>query len=193
MEEDTPHRSRGRSRSPDLSPDLSLSLSLSLPPSLSLPLSLSLSPSPSLSLSPSPSPSRSTDTHALFLSGPSIWISFFLFFSFFSFFSLRFPFFFNHSCLSFSPLSGIIAIGYVPTSSSPKRTAYSRLHQYSKLYLFSPSAALVTCPLAMTDGACRLLEQVRREREREMERWKERVCGGGREGGGQSKRVRGRA
>ena len=40
------------------------------------------------------------------------------------------------------------------------RSEFSRLHQYVKLYLYCPVGALVTCPLAMTDGACRLLEKV---------------------------------
>lgn len=34
----------------------------------------------------------------------------------------------------------------------------SRLHQMAKLYLFGPSSGLYTCPLAMTDGAARLIE-----------------------------------
>lgn len=34
----------------------------------------------------------------------------------------------------------------------------SRLHQFSKLFLFSPSSGLYSCPLAMTDGAARLIE-----------------------------------
>ena len=34
----------------------------------------------------------------------------------------------------------------------------SRLHQFIKLYLFAPSSAVFGCPLAMTDGAARLLE-----------------------------------
>lgn len=36
--------------------------------------------------------------------------------------------------------------------------ARSRLYQIAKLYLYSPSAGLYTCPLAMTDGAARSLE-----------------------------------
>lgn len=42
----------------------------------------------------------------------------------------------------------LIAIGY-------KRHygAWSRIHQFAKLYLFHPSSAIYTCPLAMTDGA----------------------------------------
>ncbi|HEY5022352.1 MAG TPA: acyl-CoA dehydrogenase family protein, partial [Gemmatimonadaceae bacterium] len=34
----------------------------------------------------------------------------------------------------------------------------SRIHQFAKLYLFAPSSALYSCPLAMTDGAARFLE-----------------------------------
>lgn len=36
--------------------------------------------------------------------------------------------------------------------------ALSRIHQFAKLYLFHPSSAIYTCPLAMTDGAARALE-----------------------------------
>ncbi len=35
---------------------------------------------------------------------------------------------------------------------------FSRLYQFSKLYLFHPSSAFYTCPLAMADGAARVLE-----------------------------------
>uniref|UniRef100_A0A914X3E8 Uncharacterized protein n=1 Tax=Plectus sambesii TaxID=2011161 RepID=A0A914X3E8_9BILA len=48
---------------------------------------------------------------------------------------------------------GLIAIGY-----ERKHGQWSRLHQFAKLYLFSPSAGLTTCPLAMTDGAAKTLE-----------------------------------
>ena len=34
----------------------------------------------------------------------------------------------------------------------------SRLHQMAKNYLYSPSSGLYSCPLAMTDGAARLIE-----------------------------------
>ena len=33
-----------------------------------------------------------------------------------------------------------------------------RLHQFAKLYLFHPSSAFYSCPLAMTDGAAKLIE-----------------------------------
>ncbi|KAJ3210365.1 hypothetical protein HK099_008265 [Clydaea vesicula] len=52
-----------------------------------------------------------------------------------------------------SAKEGLIAIGY-----ERKQQEFSRLYQYAKLYLFSPSSAMYTCPLAMTDGAARLME-----------------------------------
>ncbi len=48
---------------------------------------------------------------------------------------------------------GIVATGY-----ERKHGPWSRLHQFAKLYLFAPSSAVYTCPLAMTDGAARALE-----------------------------------
>lgn len=39
----------------------------------------------------------------------------------------------------------------------------SRVYQMSKLLIFSPSAGLYTCPLAMTDGAAKVI-QVRPKR-----------------------------
>uniref|UniRef100_A0A1X7UCA5 Ubiquitin-like domain-containing protein n=1 Tax=Amphimedon queenslandica TaxID=400682 RepID=A0A1X7UCA5_AMPQE len=48
---------------------------------------------------------------------------------------------------------GLVAIGY-----DRKHSEWSRLHQFSKLFLFSPSSGLYSCPLAMTDGAARLIE-----------------------------------
>lgn len=48
---------------------------------------------------------------------------------------------------------GLVAIGY-----ERKYGEYSRLYQFVKLYLYTPSSAIYTCPLAMTDGAARLIE-----------------------------------
>jgi len=48
---------------------------------------------------------------------------------------------------------GMVAIGYERALGS-----LSRLHQFAKLYLFNPSSAIYTCPLAMTDGAARAIE-----------------------------------
>ncbi|MFN8671812.1 MAG: acyl-CoA dehydrogenase family protein [Candidatus Sericytochromatia bacterium] len=48
---------------------------------------------------------------------------------------------------------GLIAIGY-----ERKYQEFSRLYQFAKLYIFTPSSAIYTCPLAMTDGATKLIE-----------------------------------
>lgn len=48
---------------------------------------------------------------------------------------------------------GIVALGYERTMAE-----WSRLYQLVKLYLYHPSSALFSCPLAMTDGAARVLE-----------------------------------
>jgi putative acyl-CoA dehydrogenase len=48
---------------------------------------------------------------------------------------------------------GIVATGY-----ERQFGAYSRLVQFAKLYLFHPSSAFVSCPLAMSDGAARAIE-----------------------------------
>jgi len=48
---------------------------------------------------------------------------------------------------------GLVAIGY-----ERKYDEYSRLYQFTKLYLYTASSAIYTCPLAMTDGAARLIE-----------------------------------
>lgn len=48
--------------------------------------------------------------------------------------------------------------GIVATAYDRKWRAQSRIHQMALLYLFHPSSAFVSCPLAMTDGAARCLE-----------------------------------
>lgn len=48
---------------------------------------------------------------------------------------------------------GLIAIGY-----ERQNKTNARLHQFAKLYLFHPASAFYTCPLAMTDGAAKLIE-----------------------------------
>ncbi|MFN8237599.1 MAG: acyl-CoA dehydrogenase family protein [Chitinophagales bacterium] len=48
---------------------------------------------------------------------------------------------------------GLVAIGYERTFQE-----HSRLYQFTKLYLYTASSAIYTCPLAMTDGAARLIE-----------------------------------
>jgi alkylation response protein AidB-like acyl-CoA dehydrogenase len=49
---------------------------------------------------------------------------------------------------------GLVSIGY-QRAEGP----YSRLHQFARLYLFHPDSAWFTCPLAMTDGAARAIEE----------------------------------
>lgn len=48
---------------------------------------------------------------------------------------------------------GLVAVGY-----ERKHGALSRIDQFARLYLYAPSSATYSCPLAMTDGAARLLE-----------------------------------
>lgn len=48
---------------------------------------------------------------------------------------------------------GLVAIAY-----ERRHGERSRLHQMAKLYLFHPSSATYSCPLAMGDGAARFLE-----------------------------------
>ncbi|MBU6469399.1 MAG: acyl-CoA dehydrogenase family protein [Gammaproteobacteria bacterium] len=48
--------------------------------------------------------------------------------------------------------------GIVATAYERREAAWSRLHQFVRLYLYHPSAAMASCPLAMTDGAARVLE-----------------------------------
>lgn len=48
---------------------------------------------------------------------------------------------------------GLVAIGY-----ERKFAEFSRLYQFAKLYLYTPSSAIYSCPLAMTDGGAKLIE-----------------------------------
>jgi alkylation response protein AidB-like acyl-CoA dehydrogenase len=48
--------------------------------------------------------------------------------------------------------------GIVATAYERREGPWSRLHQFVRLYLYHPSSALYSCPLAMTDGAARVLE-----------------------------------
>ena len=50
---------------------------------------------------------------------------------------------------------GLIAIPYEKNFS-----IYSRLYQILKLYLFAPSSGLFSCPLAMTDGAAKTIQNI---------------------------------
>lgn len=48
--------------------------------------------------------------------------------------------------------------GIVATAFERKQKEFSRSYQMALLYLYSPSSAFYSCPLAMTDGAARALE-----------------------------------
>jgi alkylation response protein AidB-like acyl-CoA dehydrogenase len=48
--------------------------------------------------------------------------------------------------------------GIVATAYERAHGEYSRIHQMVRLYLFHPSSAVASCPLAMTDGSARLIE-----------------------------------
>jgi len=48
--------------------------------------------------------------------------------------------------------------GIVATAFERAHGVHSRIDQFARLYLFAPSSALYSCPLAMTDGAARFLE-----------------------------------
>ncbi|XP_076838590.1 acyl-CoA dehydrogenase family member 11 isoform X2 [Brachyhypopomus gauderio] len=54
-----------------------------------------------------------------------------------------------------SAQEGMVATGY-----ERRFKEWSRVYQMSKLYLFAPSAGLYTCPLAMTDGAAKVIESL---------------------------------
>lgn len=48
--------------------------------------------------------------------------------------------------------------GIVATAYDRSRAEFSRVYQMALLYLYAPSSAFFSCPLAMTDGAARALE-----------------------------------
>ncbi|XP_006007532.1 acyl-CoA dehydrogenase family member 11 isoform X2 [Latimeria chalumnae] len=54
-----------------------------------------------------------------------------------------------------SAVEGLIAVAY-----ERKYSQWSRLYQVAKMYLYAPSAGLFTCPLAMTDGAAKVIESL---------------------------------
>src|ERR1700674_5806236 len=58
-----------------------------------------------------------------------------------------------HSLDKVAATEGIVATGY-----ERAHGAHSRIDQFARLYLFAPSSALYSCPLAMPDGAARFLE-----------------------------------
>ncbi|XP_023332760.1 acyl-CoA dehydrogenase family member 11 [Eurytemora carolleeae] len=55
-----------------------------------------------------------------------------------------------------SAVEGLIAIPY-----ENKQGEFSRLYQCAKLYMYSPSSGLYSCPLAMTDGAAKTIHSLK--------------------------------
>ncbi|MBK8283697.1 MAG: acyl-CoA dehydrogenase family protein [Ahniella sp.] len=49
--------------------------------------------------------------------------------------------------------------GLVSSGHDPKLAQYARLHQFTRIYLYHPSSEFYTCPLAMSDGAVRCLQE----------------------------------
>ncbi|XP_046556288.1 acyl-CoA dehydrogenase family member 11-like isoform X1 [Haliotis rubra] len=60
---------------------------------------------------------------------------------------------------------GLVAIAY-----EREYGEWSRLYQMAKMYLYCPSAGLYSCPLAMTDGAAKIIETVKDQHPWLMER-----------------------
>ncbi|MCJ8276229.1 MAG: acyl-CoA dehydrogenase family protein [Bdellovibrionales bacterium] len=58
--------------------------------------------------------------------------------------------------------------GIVATAYERKSEEFSRVHQMMKLLLFHPSSAYFSCPLAMTDGAARVLETADAKQPKEL-------------------------
>ncbi|HEY8270407.1 MAG TPA: acyl-CoA dehydrogenase family protein, partial [Pseudobdellovibrionaceae bacterium] len=66
---------------------------------------------------------------------------------------------FIETCRGWKNLEGVAAEeGLIATGYERKYGEYSRTYQMALLYLYHPSSALYSCPLAMTDGATRAIE-----------------------------------
>src|SRR5262249_16005486 len=62
-------------------------------------------------------------------------------------------------CGPWNQLEGTAAEeGIVATAYEREHGPMARLHQFVRLYLYGPPSAIATCPLAMTDGAARVIE-----------------------------------
>ena len=65
--------------------------------------------------------------------------------------------------------SGIVALGYHQRSDIVAHQEWNRrIHQFATVYLFAASAALATCPAAMTDGAALLLSRHLRDTDQDQ-------------------------
>jgi len=62
-------------------------------------------------------------------------------------------------CDAWRTLEGIAAEeGVVATAFEQADGAWSRVHQFLRLYLYHPNSAIASCPMAMTDGAARVIQ-----------------------------------
>jgi alkylation response protein AidB-like acyl-CoA dehydrogenase len=62
-------------------------------------------------------------------------------------------------CAAWKQLERIAAEeAIVATAYERRHGVFSRIHQFARLYLYGPSSAIATCPLAMADGAARVIE-----------------------------------
>ena len=52
---------------------------------------------------------------------------------------------------------GLVAIAY--ESEKPEWNKFRRVRQFAKLFMFNPSSGMVSCPVAMTDGAAKFLKE----------------------------------
>ena len=57
-----------------------------------------------------------------------------------------------------SAREGLVAIPY-----ERREGRFSRIYQTVKLYLYGPASGLYSCPLAMTDGAAKTLENIMKQ------------------------------
>lgn len=63
------------------------------------------------------------------------------------------------TCQGWKNIEGVAAEeGLIATGYERKHGEYSRIYQMAMLYLYHPSSAFYSCPLAMTDGATRAIE-----------------------------------
>uniref|UniRef100_A0A8D0LCY8 Acyl-CoA dehydrogenase n=1 Tax=Sphenodon punctatus TaxID=8508 RepID=A0A8D0LCY8_SPHPU len=63
------------------------------------------------------------------------------------------------TCMAWKRMKEISAEeGLIAEAYERRYSSWSRVHQVAKLYLYAPSSGLFTCPLAMTDGAAKVIE-----------------------------------
>ena len=69
-----------------------------------------------------------------------------------------------HTCAAWkqmhkiSAAEGLVGFGY--NAHREASSEFARVHQFAKLHLYSPASGMYNCPLAMTDGAAKLIENL---------------------------------